>query len=110
MQVKIIAETGKSVIVEYQDNGATARAIVPATAVKGNQIADADLAAGVPYGVPWQDHVSPELAAELRRVGIWTARDLAEKPQIAAAAIQRTMGITLAALRLAASKYEGGKQ
>lgn len=107
MKVKIIAETGKAVIVEYQDGG-TQRAIVPQSVVKGDQASDADVVAGLPYGVPWQEYVSVDLAAELRRVGIWTGHDLGERPQVAAAAIQRVMGQTLAALRRAAQEYETG--
>lgn len=107
MRIKVMAELGKAALVEWYD-GTTQRAIVPLAAVQGDQIDDGDLAAGVPYGVPWQDHVSAELAAELRRVGIWTGRDLAERPQLAAAAIQRVMSVHLATLRTAAAQYEAG--
>ncbi len=107
MKIKVMAELGRSVLVEWYD-GTTQRTIVPLSTVQGDQIDDGDLAAGVPYGVPWQDTVSPELAAELRRVGIWTGRDLAERPQVAAAAIQRINLVTLAALRRAAAESEGG--
>lgn len=109
MHIKIMAELGRSAIVEWYD-GTTQRAIVPLSAVQNDEIDDGDLAAGVPYGVPWQDTVSAELAAELRRVGIWTGRDLAERPQVAAAAIQRINLVTLAALRRAAAESEGGSR
>jgi len=108
MNVKVIAEMGKSAIVEYYD-GATRRCIVPSEAVRGGAVMNSDLAAGIPYGVAWQIVTTEAVADELRRVGIWTGMDLAERPQVAAAAIQRVIGITLAALRKAAQN-EGGTQ
>jgi hypothetical protein len=107
MKAKIIAETGQSVIVEWYD-GNTQRAIVPAAVVHGDSVDDVELAAGVAYGVPWEETTTPAIAAELRRVGIWTGRDLAEHPQVATAAIQRVIGISLAALRRAAQEFESG--
>ena len=109
MKIKVVAETGKSSIVEYYD-GSTQRVVVPSSVIHGDTLDDADLAAGVPYGVPWQAVTTPEIANELRRVGIWTAQDLDARPQLAITAIQRVIGQTLAVLRKAAQKYEGGRK
>jgi hypothetical protein len=109
MKVKTVAETGQSTVVEWYD-GNTRRCIVPRAAVRGDSVDDGDVAAGVPYGVAWEDTTTEAVANELRRCGIWTGRDLAERPQVAAAAIQRIVGQTLAALRKAAQDVEGGTQ
>ena len=107
MKVKLIAETGRSAIVEWYD-GNTRRCIVPREVVHGDSVDDADLCLGIPYGVAWQSVTSEAIANELRRVGVWTGKDLAERPQVAAAAIQRVAGQTLAALRQAAQEHEMG--
>ena len=108
--VVIVKEWGKSALVEWHAEGAH-RALVPRDAILDGQASDADLTAGIPYGVAWEDvlpvAVTPEaITRELRRAGIWTLGDLQAQPTVALAALQRVLGLHLAALRRAAEQYE----
>jgi hypothetical protein len=112
--VKVISEIGNTAaLVEWYDGTALHRVTLPCELVRGDSVDEADLERGIPYGVAWetalQSTATPEaIANELRRCGIWTGDDLAARPTIAAAALQRSIGVNLAALRVAAKEHSGG--
>lgn len=86
------------------------RAEVPREVVHDNVVAHDDLSAGVPYGLPWEEiarvRITPDaIAAELRRLGVWTADDLASKPLKVTEAMQRVGGLARAGLLAAAKEY-----
>lgn len=86
------------------------RAEVPREVVHDNVVAYDDLMAGVPYGLPWEEiarvRITPDaIAAELRRLGVWTADDLASKPLKVTEAMQRVGGLARAGLLAAAKEY-----
>ena len=94
-----------TVVVEYSDADALKRTIVPATVVRDGRMANIfDLAAGEPFGEPWEHmvmlrQVTPLMYANaLRKRGIWTKDDLLAKPALAMAAIQEVHGVELSHL------------
>jgi len=114
MKITVIRQERQSALVEWHDGERMARAIVPAASVSGDEVSAQTLKHGVPWGVPWEDvlsiDVTPQaIADELRRRGIWTAGDLAARPQEAVAALQRVYAVSLAALRKAAEEVEKGR-
>lgn len=113
IKVRVVQRRGESALVEWLDGERQSRAMIPATAVVDDLVAEDVLAAGIPYGVPWGELVqltaTPDaVQAELYRVGVWTVDDLRQNPQLALGALQRVYGTDLAALMRAAKEYESG--
>jgi hypothetical protein len=115
--VQVVRRSGQAALVEFADAGRPARVTLPEDLLEGDGglcTADpADLAAGVPYGLPWEKattgRVTPEkIAGALRNAGIWTAEDLKRQPRAAVGALQAAYGLDLAALMAFAA--ESGKE
>lgn len=110
MRVTVVGKRGQAVLVEFQQGGLR-RVYVPRDAVMDEEVDDGALEAGIPYGVPWEEFVQvvgvtpDDLADALRRRGIWTAEDLQKRHDAALGALMALTGLTLAALRKAASQY-----
>lgn len=111
--VQLVRHSGQAALVEFADVGKAVRVTLPEDLLEGDGAgctADpADLAAGVPYGLPWEKattgRVTPEkIAGALRNAGIWTAEDLKRQPWAAVGALQAAYGVDLAALMAFAAK------
>ena len=94
IDVKVIHREGHATLVEWVDKGEAKRAIVPSKAVEGEptgRIDAKELAAGQPYGDDFTqaEGVGPELAHELKRIGVWVKADLAGKNRQVKNAIQQ---------------------
>jgi len=109
--VRVLRQEGQGALVEWRDaDGDFHRGFVPAGAASEGACDSADLEAALDYGARWEELVdtsgfTPErLAAELRRRGVWTAKDAEERPGQVVKAIVVASGVTAAALRRAAEK------
>lgn len=96
--VKVVYSKGKTVLVEWFDNGMPQRGWLPWNKVNGDIVETAELDRAMPYGEPWEEMVEMkatprELAKNLRNVGIWTVEDLREKPEVALGAIMATYAV-----------------
>ena len=113
MRVRIISVNDRSAVVEWPAGETLQRAIVPAEMLRRDEVEDGVLAAGIPWGVPWEEVMPTTKGADvtvanaLRQYGFWTAQDLRERPSEAVAVIQRALGVYLAALTKAALSYGG---
>ena len=113
MIVKIVQRQGKATLVEWIDDGVTRRSTVPSAVIEKGRVPTAELKRGIPYGEPWEElielHATPEnLAAELRRRGIWTVEDLQANAEIARGAILDAYGCELGHLMRAVKRREEG--
>lgn len=100
--MRLIKTKGRIAVVEHGGD----RRIVPIEE-KDNPEA---FEAGMPWGIPWEavelSASSQDLAAELRRRGIWSIEDLRQNPKGAMGALQATYGVDVAMLFQFAAKYE----
>jgi hypothetical protein len=79
MEYKIISKQNRAMLVEWSDGLSNFhRSIVPSDAMPENLN---ELAAGIPFGVNWEDYLTDELANRLanrlRERGLWTYADAA---------------------------------
>lgn len=83
--VKIISQTGESVLVEYITGEILNRCYIPPEKLDGLMVEDQVLLAGIPYGFPWEDieivFDKNKFANHLRNDGIWTPADALRNPQ-----------------------------
>lgn len=102
--VKVIEATDKASLVEWHDAGGAHRVTVPTNKVVNGGVDDDVLQAGIPYGVPWEvvvnlSGLTPEtVAAELRRRGIWTRKDMERGVNEARAALTELITPALVSL------------
>jgi hypothetical protein len=107
--VRLIREEGKAALVEWIDeDGRYQRAILPSKLVTdgvggGWLVAQTDLDAGMPYGVPWAElitiEVTPQIIEhELRKAGLWTFQDLQANPNVTLGALVAAYGVSLSSL------------
>lgn len=113
VEVKVVRRDGKTMLVEWQEDGLLKRASVSPDMVVEDNGATAQVenpAAGIPYGADWWrivelEPVTPEvLDRELKRRGIWTVADLRANPNIAQSALIAVYGVNLTRLLQAAEK------
>ena len=109
--VRVVEQRDKSALVEWEAEGDLCRAYVPAAKIEGGQCDEDTLAAGIRYGVPWEDILGEMPSGEtvgkqLRRHGIWTRADIEKNMQGAQRAINQATGLTPASLHTLASQYE----
>lgn len=83
--VKIIKDAGKSVLVEYVDDGQLMRKTVPAHMIRNNQVYTEVLSQGIPFGYPWEEieieFNAQKFANELHNLNIWNVEDLLNNPR-----------------------------
>ena len=114
--VRVVARKDESALVEWEAEGDLCRAYVPASKVEADRCDEDTLAAGIPYGVPWEDLIdlsalTPEsIGVRLRRREIWTAADVERNIQVVQRTINETTGLTPARLHTLASQYEANKE
>lgn len=90
--VKAIEQQGKSVLVEWLDDGRIRRCIIP-QARTGTEVGADVLSAGVAYGEKWSEieGVNDDLEQELYRQGIWGKSDLLKLSHRARGAVERIL-------------------
>jgi len=106
--VRVVQMNGPTRLVEWLDEHRHPhRCLVPHESVRPDGIAtEADLLAGVPWGLPWEEmDVEPQDAIVLRQEGVWTADDLHEHWP----AVKRALGAE-AALILSKAADEMSKE
>ena len=83
MNHKIISQQNHAVLVEWRESNTNMlqRSIVPSDAMAG--ITEQVLAAGIPFGVQWENYLceplAQRLANELRERGFWTYSDASNR-------------------------------
>ena len=110
MKVRLIKQSGVASLTEYvSPSGGLCRVCIPTSSISAEgEVPLEEQERGIEWGLPWEElltiRVTPEqIAAELRRHGIWTAEDLRRSPDRALAALQAAYGVTVQTL-LAASE------
>ena len=100
--VRIVKATQDNTLVEFTLGGLIQRATIPTAEIHDEKAPDEVLAAGIPYGIPWEFielHLkSSDLANALRISGIWTYEDALRNPNLIVSALQAVYGVDLAAL------------
>jgi class 3 adenylate cyclase len=111
--VRVVRVQGHAVLVEFRRDGRLERRVMPAGAIVDGACTAAALSEGVAYGIPWAELVALSGTAELLEenlhiAGIWTPEDLAAPggAQTAYGALQKTYGVDLSQLVLAASRFK----
>lgn len=102
--VKVIRTDRKSVLVETVLKGIYNRTVIQTGEIKRGKVPEDVLAAGIPYGIPWEDFElsKPDLldfANELRRNRIYTADDFMNNQNTVYIILSKQLGITRADLR-----------
>lgn len=103
MNSTIIQSQGNVNLIEWRDERGLHRSVVPAS-IREPKLAD--LEAGVPYGLNFEDLPLTGISAYLRERGIWTEKDLQTKLETARAAINDFVTIEL--LKFARTARNGG--
>jgi hypothetical protein len=98
IDVRVISRAGQAALVEWLDKGEFFRATIPQKEISDGKVYKDVLAAGVPYGLDWSTvkikSIKPsELNRELKRLGVWTLRDVAANPTAFHAAVNRLAGL-----------------
>ena len=113
--VDVISVTGQSALVERFIKDKVQRVTVPLSIVKDGKVSPDDLAAGIPYGVPWEEvefqKLDPkDVANALRISGFWTYDDISKNPHKAMGILQSHYRIDVGALNTFASEFEKKKE
>jgi len=106
--VRVVQMNGPTRLVEWLDEHRHPHCcLVPRESVRPDGTAtEADLLAGVPWGLPWEEmDVEPQDAIVLRQEGVWTADDLHEHWPV----VKRALGAE-AALILSKAADEMSKE
>lgn len=101
--VTVIAKTGKGAVVQWLEKNDLKRVTIPRNKLEGDKVDAEILKAGVPYGLPWEELLLPEvtakdLAKELRRHNVWTATDAQLNAVQVRAAVQSVYKQTVLAI------------
>lgn len=105
ISVRMIQSSGKSMLVEWIDDGILKRGYVPASEYdsKKMKVPESVLQSAVPFGVDWSRadvQIDMEkLDQELKKSGFWTVEDLKRNPQQVNTIIMRTAGLNRQALK-----------
>lgn len=100
IEIKVIQRKGIVALVEWTDGDGLRRGVIPVNVISKGRVDRDELKSAIPYGVPWEKLIKlsatpQKIAAELRRVGIWTQEDLEARPNQAMGAIQAAYGCSL---------------
>lgn len=112
--VRIIQENGPTALVEWTVKDDARRAYIPKEVIHDLRVEVAELDAGIPYGVRWEElavvTATPErIGQQLRRRNIWTVRDFERRVNEAQAAFLEAMGADFGALMQKARQLEEDK-
>lgn len=106
MNVKVIAVTNHSSLIELMDNEKIIRVIIPSSKIIGGEIEKDVLKQAIPYGYPWSEiklqFDSEKFENEMHNVDVWTAEDAIKYPKKVWAAVNATIGGELSAILLTA--------
>lgn len=108
------SQRGESALVQYERNSMATRCTVPAAQIVDSMVADQVLAAGIPYGFPWEDiqltFDTPKFANELHQADVWTAEDLLKSPQKLWSALRAALAENLSSvLEIARNEHKKEK-
>jgi len=106
LDVRVVERQGVTACVQWAEGDWLRRGWVPAEEVRDNQASEDALSAAVPVGVRWEERLdlkldNAALARALYRRGLFTARDLARKPEVEAAIREAIGPVYIAILRMA---------
>lgn len=112
VKVKLVKAEGAAAIVEYRDNGAVKRAIVPNAEVIGGQISKEALDLGIPYGgIELSDYLPEQMVINvndlqnlLRERGIWDFEDYFKNPEIIVGCLHKLYGLGVTSIQNAISE------
>jgi len=110
--VSVIADSGKSALVQWAVRDDVRRAYVPKNKVEKGKVDETVLGKGIAYGVPWEQVAKVQLVTAedvgraMRRANLWTVADLERNPKKAKSVLCQLSGITLGTLRRAAKRLE----
>lgn len=108
--VHVVQAEGESALVEWSEGDCLCRAYVPAAEIVEDKCPADVLAAGIPYGAPWEDFITVNsvrvVACALRTHGFWTSEDIERRPARAQAVINAALGVSAAHLHGLAKQYE----
>ena len=95
IKVDILERQDQTALVEYDLGAGRQRVFVPANLLRGNDIDDDVLAAGIPYGEDWMTWIDEAhgeaFAAQLHATGIYTKNDLLTRSNEVRATLQRLL-------------------
>jgi hypothetical protein len=98
--VKVIKDAGKSVLVEYVEDGMLIRKTVPAHMIRNNQVYTEVLSQGIPYGYPFEEigieFNAQKFANELHNLNIWNVEDLLNNPRSVLSALNAGFAVNIA--------------
>lgn len=115
MNVRVVKQREKVVLVEYTNNNSIERVWIPRDELKDNDVRKEVLRRGVKYGLPWSELLSDsafdganllaEIESLLRRHEVWTLSDLMNKSQVMRGTIQRIVESLLSSVIDRAKEY-----
>lgn len=94
--VTLIGQKGASALVEFLDaNGVLCRKYVPLAKIENSMVADETLAAGIPYGIAWNEisleFDAEKFAVEMHNADLWTANDVLRNPKKVSAVLRKIL-------------------
>jgi hypothetical protein len=110
-EYKIVSWTGEAGLVEVVRNGAVERVTLPMAILNSELITEADIDAGIPYGLQFAEFLTPandivsRVEVALHNAGIWTLEDLTKKPNLVVNALQSVYRIETGRIIQAAETY-----
>lgn len=113
MIVKVISTKYQGSLIEWSEDGALRRGIVPEEVIIDDAVRDDLLSIAIPYGLDWEHiladtmaNVTPQIISNnLHNSGIWTIDDLRSNPMVALGAIQSAYGLDISILLRSAETF-----
>ena len=109
--VSVLKRDGDVVLVEWVKNGEAFRGYLPQAVLGDGGVAEDELEAAMPYGIPWADLLTVNASASdlnkcLKNAGLWTAADVQNNPRVVIGAIQAAFDVDLTKVLIAARNFE----
>lgn len=88
---RFVVNLGNAGVIEVKRADTTDRCILPLDVIMDNpELSDAQIDAGIPYGLPFGEFLDGQTEINLHNAGIWTLDDLHHKAQTAVIALIAT--------------------
>jgi hypothetical protein len=109
--VSVLKRDGDVVLVEWVRDGEAFRGYLPQAMLGDSGVAEDELEAAMPYGIPWADVLTinasvSDLNKRLKNAGLWTAADVQNNPRVVIGAIQAAFDVDLTKVLIAARNFE----
>jgi hypothetical protein len=109
--VSVLKRDGDVVLVEWVRDGEAFRGYLPQAMLGDSGVAEDELEAAMPYGIPWADVLTinasvSDLNKRLKNAGLWTAADVQNNPRVVIGAIQAAFDVDLTKVLIAARQFE----